>query len=143
IEQALVNLIVNARDAIRDAGTITLEALTAEISADSADPKLAGLAPGQYVALRVSDTGVGMDAATQARVFEPFFTTKGMGRGTGLGLATVYGTVQRHGGAITIESAPGEGSRFTIYLPRLETAGAAGGRERPADHEAGTETILV
>jgi PAS domain S-box-containing protein len=143
IEQALVNLIVNARDAIPNGGTITLEALSAEITAASPDPQLAGLGPGPYVALRVTDTGVGMDAATQARIFEPFFTTKGLGRGTGLGLATVYGTVQRHGGAITVQSSLGDGSRFTIYLPRV--SGPAGGltRDRPSEGADGNETILV
>jgi len=143
IEQALVNLIVNARDAIADTGTITLEAMTAEITADPADSRLADLTPGPHVVLQVTDTGSGMDAATQARIFEPFFTTKSLGRGTGLGLATVYGTVRRHGGAITVQSAVGEGSRFTIYLPRVAGPADAAAREALAARRDGGETILV
>jgi PAS domain S-box-containing protein len=143
IEQALVNLIVNARDAIPETGTVTLEALSIELPGHPPDRQLAGLPPGPYIALRVTDTGTGMDAATQEHIFEPFFTTKGLGRGTGLGLATVYGTVQRHGGGITVRSAPGEGSQFTLYLPRVNRlSGPAMGE--PGNQEGyGKETILV
>jgi PAS domain S-box-containing protein len=143
IEQALVNLIVNARDAITDTGTITLEAAAAEIPAGTSDPELGAVEPGPYVALRVTDTGAGMDPATQARIFEPFFTTKGLGRGTGLGLATVYGTVRRHGGAVTVQSAVGEGSRFTIYLPRVAGPAEVRPRDRALEATDGKETILV
>jgi len=143
IEQALVNLIVNARDAIPETGTVTLEALSIDLPAHPPDRQLAALPPGPYVALRVTDTGTGMDAATQARIFEPFFTTKGLGRGTGLGLATVYGTVQRHGGAISVRSAPGEGSQFTIYLPRVDRPAGAATGEAGIQAGYGRETILV
>jgi len=84
-----------------------------------------------------------MDPATQARIFEPFFTTKGLGRGTGLGLATVYGTVRRHGGAVTVQSAVGEGSRFTIYLPRVAGPAEVRPRDRALEATDGKETILV
>jgi PAS domain S-box-containing protein len=143
IEQALVNLIVNARDAIPETGTVTLEALSAELPGNPPDRQLAALPPGTYAALRVTDTGTGMDTATQERIFEPFFTTKGLGRGTGLGLATVYGTVQRHGGAITVRSAPGEGSQFTIYLPRVDRLSGAASGEPGNQAGYGKETILV
>ena len=138
IEQAIVNLAVNARDAMRGGGRLTIATANAELEVSDADlPD-----PGRYVALTVTDTGDGMDEETAGRVFEPFFTTKD--RGTGLGLASVYGMARQSGGTVTIRTAPGEGSSFTILLPRVEESPAArehaAGRPRPA---SGAETILV
>ncbi len=129
IDQVLMNLVVNARDAMPGGGRLEIE--TGEVDLDEAS--LAGLGaearPGRFVVLTVRDTGSGMDQATIARVFEPFFTTKDHERGTGLGLATVYGIVAQSGGFITVESAPGEGAAFKVHLPRMdETARPA---ERP------------
>jgi PAS domain S-box-containing protein len=122
LEQVLVNLAVNARDAMPDGGKLAIEARDVELPA--AGTVRGRLAPGPYVELRVSDTGTGMDAATLARIFEPFFTTKAKGKGTGLGLPMVYAAVEQGGGAIDVASSPGAGTTFTVHLPRV-TARAA------------------
>ena len=119
IEQVLLNLIVNARDAMPGGGMITVRTANVALSAQSAEITQAGIAPGPFVMLAVIDHGIGMDQATQARIFEPFFTTKETGRGTGLGLSTVYGIVRQTGGAITVKSDRGKGASFHVYLPAI------------------------
>jgi CheY-like chemotaxis protein/two-component sensor histidine kinase len=123
LQQVLLNLCTNAWHALPDGrGRITVGLDTMTLGTDALRP--GALAPGAYARLTVSDDGCGMDAATRARVFEPFFTTKPVGQGTGLGLAVVHGIVQSHHGAITLDSAPGCGSVFTILLPRVEPQAA-------------------
>jgi two-component system, cell cycle sensor histidine kinase and response regulator CckA len=144
VEQALVNLVVNARDAMPDGGRLTIATESVEL-ADRSGSAAPQLAPGRYVVLRVTDTGVGMDPETLARAFDPFFTTKPRGKGTGLGLATVYGIVRQSGGDVTIESAPGKGTTFRIYVPLvtdpLDPVGAAVPVAAPV--AGGGETVLV
>ena len=143
VEQVLMNLVVNARDAMPSGGTLTIETQNVDVDADRAEA-IGGIDEGPYVGLTVRDTGAGMDEATLAQIFEPFFTTKGLGQGTGLGLATVYGIVKQAGGGIDVKSTPGKGTTFSIYLARRE-ATAPPRREEPRGVEApeGTETVLV
>ena len=143
IDQILANLAVNARDSIEGSGTITLETMNAAVDETYclANPDAA---PGDYVVLSVSDTGQGMSPVIQARIFEPFFTTKEAGRGTGLGLAMVYGVLRQNGGFVTVYSVPGVGTSFRLYFPRRRTAEA--GPESQADMAplpGGRETLLL
>jgi signal transduction histidine kinase/ActR/RegA family two-component response regulator len=143
LEQVLLNLTVNASDAMPQGGKLTIETKKLKVNEAYAHVR-PPLRPGQYVQLVVTDTGHGMDAATKSRIFEPFFTTKESGKGTGLGLATVYGVVRQSGGFIWVESSLGNGSRFEIYLPRSIEKEESDSYERtPARSRRGSETILV
>ncbi len=152
LEQVLLNLAVNARDAMPGGGVLSIGTRHVLVPEGTiAEGAAAELAPGRYVAVDVRDTGVGMDAATLARIFEPFFTTKPAGQGTGLGLAMVYGIVAQTGGRVTVDSAPGRGTTFTLYLPALAAvpalaasrAAPADAPESPAPDGAGTTVLVV
>ena len=143
LEQVLMNLAVNARDAMPDGGKLTIQTANAVID-EAFVREHPGAVAGKYVTLTVTDTGTGMDSETQAQIFEPFFTTKGRDKGTGLGLATVYGVVKQSNGYITVESEKGKGSLFTIYLPRVETHVIAPAKSSPEPlNTRGSETILL
>ncbi|MBA4019801.1 MAG: hypothetical protein C0483_21760 [Pirellula sp.] len=142
LEQVLMNLAVNARDAMPDGGILTISTRAAE--SPSNDPKEpAELRPGRYVQLIVADEGLGMSDDVKARIFEPFFTTKGVGVGTGLGLATVYGAVQQAGGFITVESQLGHGATFRIWFPATSQSASDVDESRDFESAAGKETVLV
>jgi len=143
LEQVIMNLTVNARDAMPEGGTLSIETANVDVG-ERGGAQQAGVPAARVVRLRVSDTGVGIDSATQKRIFEPFFTTKAVGRGTGLGLSTVYGIVQQCGGQITLESAPGRGTTFTISLPlAAEPSAEPAHRPGPSRPPAGAGTVLV
>ncbi len=143
IEQVLVNLAVNARDAMPNGGKLTIQTKRVDLDAALLQNHYPNN-PGSYACLTVTDTGVGMDAATKARAFEPFFTTKEKGKGTGLGLSTVYGVVKQSGGHIHIDSSPGEGTTFNIYLPlTCEVSATKTAEPDPMHLRSGSETILI
>ncbi|MBI2678885.1 MAG: PAS domain S-box protein [Candidatus Koribacter versatilis] len=143
IEQVVMNLAVNARDAMPQGGKLVIETRDVQVSEAFAAHE-PGLAPGDYVMLAVSDTGHGMDKETQAHIFEPFFTTKEMGRGTGLGLSTVYGIVKQTGGYILVGSEPGQGATFRIYLPPVaEPVERTRTPVAPVESLRGNETVMV
>jgi PAS domain S-box-containing protein len=143
IVQVLMNLVINARDAMPSGGRILIETANVDVDQNASLP-FKDAAPGSYVLLAVADTGVGMNEETLQHVFEPFFTTKGSGLGTGLGLSTVYGIVRQSGGWIHVDSRPGEGSRFRIYLPSAASAAVLPEPRVPAvEVPGGVETVLV
>jgi PAS domain S-box-containing protein len=142
MEQIILNLVVNARDAMPDGGILVLETGNVEFDTDQAR-RFVEMPAGRYVVLAVSDTGTGMSEEVKTRIFEPFFTTKEQGKGTGLGLATVYGIVKQSGGFIWVYSELGHGTTFKIYFPREDQAADDLRESNPATAEAGTETVLV
>jgi PAS domain S-box-containing protein len=143
LDQVIMNLAVNAKDAMPKGGRLTVQAETIELS-ESCTKGVASVPPGSYVRLKVSDTGTGMSQQTVLRIFEPFFTTKELGQGTGLGLATTYGIVRQSNGYIVVESVVGQGTTFEIYLPRVEAASGVHSFMYPAAGPCrGSETILV
>jgi two-component system, cell cycle sensor histidine kinase and response regulator CckA len=143
-EQVLVNLAWNARDAMPKGGTLTLETRNVQLD-DAFAARHPQIVPGAYVLLAVKDTGCGMDAATQAHLFEPFFTTKEMGKGTGLGLATVFGIITQSGGHILVDSVPGQGATFSIHLPTVSEGATPAPQPAalPTPLSGGSETVLV
>jgi CheY-like chemotaxis protein len=140
MEQVFMNLFVNAWQAMPGGGDIFVE--TEKVILDEIHAMPVPVVPGRYVKVTVTDTGTGMDVQTKERIFDPFFTTKGMGRGTGLGLATVYGIMRGHGGTIAAESEPGQGTTFNLYLPASEKDPDEE-KKRAKDVLCGTETILL
>ena len=143
IEQVVMNLAVNARDAMPQGGELTIETANADLDENYARHH-PGAKPGPYVVLSVTDTGLGMTAETLGHIFEPFFTTKEVGKGTGLGLATVYGVVKQSGGYVWVDSAPGEGASFQIFLPRVEdSVTQVATSMTPAETLKGGETVLL
>jgi CheY-like chemotaxis protein len=142
LEQVLMNLAVNAMDAMPDGGTLSIESRKAEFNDDAAQMRAFKRA-GVYALITVADTGVGMTEKVREKIFDPFFTTKETGKGTGLGLSMAYGTVTQHDGRITVESEPGRGSAFSLYLPVIADVLPAQEAASPAPLPAGTETILV
>ncbi len=144
MEHVMLNLAVNARDAMPSGGRLTIGTEAVELHEHGPDPRAATLPAGPYVMLTVADTGCGMDEETRARAFEPFFTTKEAGKGSGLGLAMVYGIVQQSGGHVWIDSTPGEGTTVRVYLPRVTAAAEATADTAPAAAPlSGHETILM
>ncbi len=143
LEQVLMNLVVNAKDALPSGGRITIETAAVEVE-DGHRKESSFIRAGEYLVLSVSDNGQGMDRETQSRIFEPFFTTKEKGKGTGLGLSTVYGIVKQSGGYVMVQSEIGSGTTFKIYLPRVdEEAEVCGSTPAPRTETRGSETVLL
>jgi CheY-like chemotaxis protein len=142
LEQVLMNLVINARDAMPKGGKIVLTTSNVEIE-KTCDRRHSPVKPGQYVSLTVSDTGLGMDLETQSHIFEPFFSTKAAGRGTGLGLSTVFGIVKQSEGSIAVCGQTGKGTTFTIHFPRCEQAPTVVLPPKAKAPHGGTETTLL
>jgi nitrogen-specific signal transduction histidine kinase len=140
--QVVMNLAVNARDAMPEGGRLSIKTENVDVLRDAAVDGDT-IPPGSYVALSISDTGHGMDKDTMSRIFEPFFTTKHTGKGTGLGLSTVYGIIKQSGGYISVQSEPGRGATFRIYMPELREVAEETGEDTPVRTGAGSETILL
>jgi len=144
IEQVLMNLVVNSKDAMPQGGKITIQTANARLDNEDLRREYTYIQPGSYVVLSVTDTGEGMDKETQLRIFEPFFTTKEKGKGTGLGLSTVYGIIKQSRGYVLVESEPAQGTTFRIYLPRVEDAlEPTGAASAARTHAGGSETVLL
>ena len=142
MEQLLLNLAVNARDAMPSGGRLTIETDNVELDSCSTGFRTE-IIPGPYIRLAVSDTGCGMDEQTRSHIFEPFFTTKGLGKGTGLGLATVYGIIKQSEGYIYVYSEPGQGTTFKVYLPRVRSMVSAASDSGNKETRSGAETVLL
>jgi two-component system, cell cycle sensor histidine kinase and response regulator CckA len=142
LEQVVMNLVVNARDAMPRGGVLSIETNHVELDENYVSTR-AGMKPGQYVALVVSDNGTGMDAATLARLFQPFFTTKGQGKGTGLGMTMVFSIVKQSGGGVEVYSEPGKGTSVKVYLPRIDQLKTIEPEALPAKAVRASETILL
>jgi len=144
IQQVVMNLVVNARDAMPDGGRLTIETENAEWDEEPGQEYGIETKPGSFVLLSVADNGTGMDRETRAHLFEPFFTTKGVDKGTGLGLSIVYGVVKQSGGFISVDSEPGQGTTFKIYLPGIEAEETNTSPTKvPPKSRRGSETILL
>jgi two-component system, cell cycle sensor histidine kinase and response regulator CckA len=142
VQQVLINLLINARDAMPQGGKVVIE--TANLERDETFVhQHVDLPPGRYVLLSVSDTGSGMNAEARAHLFEPFYTTKQPGKGTGLGLATVYGIVKHRGGHVAVESIEGKGTTFRVYLPRVEEAVEQSSAAAPQPANGSTAILVV
>jgi CheY-like chemotaxis protein len=142
VDQILANLVVNARDAVGGIGNITIETDNI-ILGDSYSAEHMGCVPGEYILLAITDDGHGIDEETLAHIFEPFFTTKGIGEGTGLGLATVYGIIKQNEGHIDVQSQPGVGTTFRIYIPRYGSERVEEAAEEAVEKLTGDETVLI
>lgn len=143
MEQILINLVVNARDAVADGGKVTIQTANREVPHPNSRDTEGRITPGSYVIMSVQDNGDGMDATTRTRIFDPFYTTKEAGKGTGLGLSTVYGIVKQHGGEIRVDTAPGKGTRFDIYFRRTESSVEPHAQNTRQAVSGGQETILL
>jgi two-component system, cell cycle sensor histidine kinase and response regulator CckA len=143
LQNALLNLALNARDAMPDGGSIMVETWDATLDEGFGARQNERVEPGRYAAIRVCDTGHGMDQETLAHIFEPFFTTKEVGEGTGLGLASVYGIIKQHGGYVYVRSVPGQGTTFDIYLPATDTAATSQARAVTDGKVGSGEVVLV
>ncbi|HEY1534156.1 MAG TPA: ATP-binding protein, partial [Polyangiaceae bacterium] len=142
VEQVIMNLVVNARDAMPKGGRLTIETANVEVD-ESGAPSPARVKPGRYVSFAIADSGSGMDEATLARAFEPFFTTKRIGKGTGLGLSTVYGIIKQSDGEVQVKSQPGIGTTFSVYLPRKDAPLAEPPLKARSVAKSGNETVLI